>query len=41
MEQVSAVCEMATQVWSLLPDLKGQQQKYRQEVIRGVSPNGS
>lgn len=41
MKQVSAVYEMATQVWSFLPDLESQKQKYRQEVLRGVSPNGS
>lgn len=41
MKQVSAACEMATQVWSFLPDLKGQQQNYRQEVLRGVSAHGS
>jgi len=41
MEQVAVVCEMVTQVWSCLSDLKSQQQKGRQEVPEGASPTGS
>lgn len=35
MEQAAAVCEMATQVWSCLSDLKDQQKKKKRSSYKG------